>query len=80
MVALVSSLQVGTKMEMGVTTQVLETTDVARERFTPEERQCFFNDEIKMVNCNADVGCRYEFTNCLFEAYTDMVIEIIPKL
>ena len=51
----------------------VETTAVARERFTPEERQCFFNDEIKMVNCNSDVGCRYEFTNCLFEAYTDMV-------
>ena len=26
-----------------------------------------------MVNCNADVGCRYEFSNCLFEAYTDKV-------
>ena len=39
----------------------------------PQERGCFFNDEIKMVNCNADVGCRYEFSNCLFEAYTDKV-------
>ena len=38
-----------------------------------QERGCFFNDEIKMVNCNADVGCRYEFSNCLFEAYTDKV-------
>ena len=71
---MVSSPQVGTKMEMGVTTQLVETTDVARERFTPEERGCFFNEEIKMVNCNSDVGCRYAFTNCLFEAYTDMVI------
>ena len=30
-----------------------------------------------MVNCNADVGCRYEFSNCLFEAYTDKVNLII---
>ena len=27
-----------------------------------------------MVNCNADVGCRYEFSNCLLEAYTNKVM------
>ena len=34
-----------------------------------------------MVNCNEDVGCRYEFSNCLFEAYTDKVnlISVIIK-
>ena len=26
-----------------------------------------------MVNCNIDVGCRYEYSNCLFEAYTDQL-------
>jgi len=66
-------ITVGTATEMGIATTVVETTDIAKSRFTPEERGCFFNDEIKMVNCNADVGCRYEFSNCLFEAYTDKV-------
>ena len=63
----------GTATELGVTTQMVLTTDVARGRFTPEERQCFFEDEIRMVNCNIDVGCRYEFSNCLLEAFTDKV-------
>ena len=63
----------GTATELGVTTQMVLTTDVARVRFTPEERQCFFEDEIRMVNCNIDVGCRYEFSNCLLEAFTDKV-------
>ena len=52
---------------------MVQTTEVARHRFTPEERQCFFEDEIRMVNCNIDVGCRYEFSNCLLEAFTDKV-------
>ena len=45
-----------------------------------QERGCFFNDEIKMVNCNADVGCRYEFSNCLLEAYTNKVMLTIEVI
>ena len=59
--------------EIGVTTQLVETSPVVKRRFTPEERQCYFEDEIRMVNCNIDVGCRYEYSNCLFEAYTDQI-------
>ena len=43
------NVQPGTSTELGVTTQVVETTDVARRRFTPEQRECYFEDEIRMV-------------------------------
>ena len=43
------SVQPGTSTELGLTTQVVETTEVAKRRFTPEERGCFFEDEIRMV-------------------------------
>ena len=43
------SVQPGTSTELGVTTQVVETTEVAKRRFTPEERGCYFEDEIRMV-------------------------------
>ena len=34
---------------MGIATTVVETTDIAKERFTPEVRDaCFFNDKMKM--------------------------------
>ena len=81
------NVQPGTSTELGLTTQIVETTEVARRRFTPEERQCYFEDEIRMVrdflelnryillkvNCNPDVGCMYEYSNCLNEAFTDKV-------
>ena len=36
---------------MGIATTVVETTDIAKQRFTPEVRDaCFFNDTIKMVS------------------------------
>ena len=43
------NIQPGTSTELGVTTQVVETTEVAKRRFTPEQRQCYFEDEIRMV-------------------------------
>ena len=43
------NVQPGTSTELGLTTQVVETTEVARRRFTPEERECYFEDEIRMV-------------------------------
>ena len=43
------NVQPGTSTELGLTTQIVETTEVARRRFTPEERECYFEDEIRMV-------------------------------
>ena len=43
------NIQPGTSTELGLTTQIVETTEVARRRFTPEQRQCYFEDEIRMV-------------------------------
>ena len=43
------NVQPGTSTELGITTQVVETTEVAKRRFTPEQRQCYFEDEIRMV-------------------------------
>ena len=33
-----------------------------------------------MINCNEDVGCRYELSTCLLEAYTDKVNLIIVMI
>ena len=67
------NIDVGTYTQLGVAAKVVETTQEAKSTYTPERRGCFFEDEIRMVDVNIDMGGRYEMTNCLFQASQDQI-------
>lgn len=48
----------------------------ALERFTPEERDCYMEDEIDLKYLPKDHGYRYEMSNCLFEAAYEKILEV----
>ena len=45
-------------------------------RFTPEERDCYMEDEIDLMYLPKSHGYRYEMSNCLFEAAFEKILEI----
>ena len=68
------NVDVGSATQVAVAAKLVVTSDQAYQRFSPEDRGCYFNEEIKMVDFNLDVGIRYEMTNCLFQAATDKIL------
>ncbi len=52
------NVDLGTFTQFAVSARIIETTAAAKDRFTPQQRGCFFNDEISMQHCNDEVGCR----------------------
>ena len=51
-----------------VTPTLMRTTESTKNRFSPEDRQCYFEDEIKLLHLPHINGFRYDISNCLFEA------------
>ena len=46
------------------------------ERFSPEQRDCYTEDEISLKYLPRDHGYRYEMSNCLFEAAFENILEV----
>ena len=67
------NIDIGKYTQLAVSARIIKTSADARRRFSPEVRGCYFEDEISMIDCNMDVGCRYEMTNCLYQATLDQV-------
>ena len=44
------------------------------ERFTPEERDCYSEEEISLKYLPRDHGYRYEMSNCLFESAFENIL------
>ena len=47
----------------------------ALERFSPEERDCYQENEIDLLYLPKSHGYRYEMSNCLFEAAYEQILE-----
>jgi len=47
----------------------------ALARFTPEQRDCYKEDEIDLMYLPKSHGYRYEMSNCLFEAAFEKILE-----
>lgn len=45
------------------------------ERFSPERRDCYSEEEISLKYLPNEHGYRYEMSNCLFEAAVENIIE-----
>ena len=67
------NIDIGKYTQIAVSARIVKTSEDVKPRFDPEVRGCFFEDEIHMTDCNSDVGCRYEMTNCLYQAGLDQV-------
>ena len=39
---------VGSEISIGIDSTLVSTTDEAKRRFSPDERQCYFDDEIQL--------------------------------
>ena len=57
----------GFETQVAVTPVLYTTTRAARNRFTPEERGCYFDHEMPLAYLPKK-WYRYDINNCLFEA------------
>ena len=51
------------------------TSMIAPFRFSPEERDCYSEDEISLKYLPRDHGYRYEMSNCLFESAFENILQ-----
>ena len=65
----------GTENQIAVTPFLTHTTQSALSRFSPEERDCYKEDEILLKYLPPSNGYRYAIGNCLFEAALENILE-----
>ena len=70
----------GSEINIGIDSTLVTTTPEARNRFSPVDRQCYFDDEIHLHYLSRKRGgnlhYKYDMSNCLVEA---MIQEIHSK-
>lgn len=54
----------------------LYTHQNAMERFSPQQRDCYSENEINLKYLPRDHGYRYEMSNCLFEATFEHILSV----
>ena len=64
----------GTENQIAVTPTLIVTSRNAMQRFTPEERDCYSENEISLKYLPRDHGYRYEMSNCLFESAFEYIL------
>ena len=65
----------GTENEIAVTPSLTTTTESAIFRLSPEERDCYTDDEISLKYLRPKDGYRYGMDNCLFIAAFEQILE-----
>ena len=65
----------GTENQIAVTPTTTHTTPSALNRFNPEERDCYTDDEISLKYLPSTSGYRYGMGNCLFESSFENILE-----
>ena len=66
----------GTENQIAITPTILSTSQKAKDRFSPEERDCYTENEIELKYLPKAHGYRYEMSNCLFEATFEHILEV----
>lgn len=51
-------IETGQSVQIAVTPSLIDTTYPCKRRFTPEKRQCYFKDEIKLRHFPPSLGYR----------------------
>ena len=70
----------GTENQIAITPTILSTSQKAKDRFSPEERDCYTENEIELKYLPKAHGYRYEMSNCLFEATFEHILEVYKFL
>ena len=65
-------------VKVAVTPTLISTSENAKRRFSPEDRGCYFKDELPLLYLPSKFY-RYEMSNCLFEAAYEEVSTLISK-
>ena len=65
----------GTENQIAVTPTITHTTPSALNRFNPEQRDCYTDDEISLKYLPSSNGYRYGIGNCLFESSFENILE-----
>ena len=65
----------GTENQIAVTPTTTHTTESAKSRFSPEQRDCYTDDEISLKFLPSKDGYRYGIGNCLFESSFENILE-----
>ena len=65
----------GTENQISVTTTLLATTKNAMERFSPAERDCYYENEISLKYLPREYGYRYSLENCIFESTYEAILK-----
>ena len=69
------NVQIGTLTEVAIVPTSIKTTDDVIIRFTPDERDCYTNDEFDLSYCPQKLGFRYAMQNCLYDRMVDTVAQ-----
>ena len=67
----------GKEIQVSVNPELQTTSDTARWRFSPEERGCYFEGELRLDHLDSEGprGYRYSLANCLYSRAVSAVIE-----
>ena len=58
-----------------VSATLMNTSEAVRNRFSPQQRNCYFEDEIQLLHLPHENSFRYDISNCLFEATLQKIEE-----
>lgn len=68
-------LSPGFEVDVGLSVTEITTTKAAISRFTPEERDCFIEDEVNLTALPQQNGYRMSMKNCLYDKALHATIE-----
>ncbi len=66
----------GTETLAAMSATIINTTDISLNRFTPEERDCYLDNEFYFKNLLWAERFRYSIRNCFYEAVIAEIIEV----
>ena len=58
-----------------MTQTILNATEAVINRFTPEDRDCYTDEEFKFEHLKYEYGFRYSMPNCLYASVLESIIE-----
>ena len=64
----------GAEILTAITPSILDTREVALNRFSPEDRDCYIDEEFRLPNLYYEGGYRYSVKNCLYEGALQKII------
>ena len=65
----------GSETLLAIMPTILNTSQEAMDRFTPEERNCYADEEFRFKYLKYEYGFRYSMLNCLYESVLEQILK-----